>query len=128
MPASKVLAPPIATFNENGEPAGLVDMAIESSSTARSAISSGRAHLTVTLSWNNAACSALQPQHLARPSFDEIDGTPSTGLSVTSEPPVLKKSRPGLGLGFSPVLAYFTAASTPIDAINSGYCWAVAPM
>jgi hypothetical protein len=38
-----------------------------------------------------------QPQHLARPSFDEIEGTPSTGLSVTSETPVLKKSRPGLG-------------------------------
>ena len=41
-----------------------------------------------------------QPQHLARPSFDEIDGTPSTGLSVTSETPVLKKSRPGLGWAF----------------------------
>src|SRR5579872_3976103 len=37
-----------------------------------------------------------QPQHLARPSFDEIEGTPSTGLSVTSATPVLKKSSPGL--------------------------------
>ena len=69
-----------------------------------------------------------QPQHLARPSLELIDGTPSTGLSVTSDTPVLKKSSPGDGTGFLPVLAYSTAASTPSEAISSGYCCAVAPI
>ena len=56
------------------------------------------------------------------PSSTLIDGTPGTGLSVTSFSPV------SMLCGFLPVLMYSATASTPSAAISSGYCWEVAPM
>ena len=69
-----------------------------------------------------------QPQHFFSASSEVIDSTPLTGLSVTSVTPVLKKSRPGEVLGFSPLFLKATIASTPIEAMSSGYCIEVAPM
>ena len=57
-----------------------------------------------------------------------IDLRPCTGLSVMSCTPVSKNLRPGVGFGFLPVLANSTTASTPFDAMSSGYCCEVAPM
>src|SRR4029077_11119148 len=54
--------------------------------------------------------------------------TPSTGLSVTSATPVLKKSRPDDVVVFSPPRAILATASMPSVAIFSGYCCAVAPI
>ena len=62
-----------------------------------------------------------------RPSAEVIEGTPSTGLSVTSATPVSKKSLPGVFSGFSPVSAHVLTASTPKAAMSSGYCCEVAP-
>ena len=69
-----------------------------------------------------------QPQHFFKASSEVIDSTPGTGLSVMRVTPVLKNFRPGVFSGFFPVFLKFTMASTPIDAINSGYCIEVAPI
>ena len=49
-------------------------------------------------------------------------------MSVTRETPVSKKSLPGVLAGLLPSLAQAAIASTPFDAISSGYCCDVAPM
>src|SRR5258708_37549211 len=69
-----------------------------------------------------------QPQHILRPSSEDFEGRPWTGLSVMSSTPVLKKSRPGVRSGFLPDLANSATASTPFDAISNGNCIEVAPM
>src|SRR3954454_24390208 len=66
-------------------------------------------------------------QQVVEPSEASTLLRPSTAWSVISVEPVLKKSRPSLGLGFSPPRAILAIASMPSDAIFDGYCWAVAP-
>src|SRR5688572_12393632 len=61
------------------------------------------------------------PQHSAVPAATSLLSTPACALAAISVTPVSVYP-----LGFLPLLAYSTPASTPIAAIFSGYCWLVA--
>src|SRR5688500_16033933 len=67
------------------------------------------------------ACAYFLPQHSAVPAATSLLSTPESGLAAISVTPVSLYP-----LGFLPLLASSTPASTPIAAIFSGYCWLVA--